>query len=413
MKLGAVMEKFGLSKDNIYFYIKLGLLVPPRRNNQYIFDEAAVTDLEKILELKKLGFTLKEIHRVLSLYRVSHLAGTEDTEELRELYQARREALLDEQKKARENAALLERKIEELHQPMADYESRGVPLTMLSLLACPKCGGSFALDKVKMDQRYIYAGELSCSCGTTALIKNGIVETQSKNTSHYDKPDITRELYKELPPSLLSLFEKAYNRLSSYIKASISENSVILESYVNAWFFLHNHLELLPQGSRLIVLDKFPETLSIYKELSERQKCCADLLYIADSSLNPPLRKNCIDLNVDFFAANEHNFYYPSFWPDALSPYMKENCETAGVYFYFDGGRRSMERLLREYPESWHRSFNKNVFLENAKRAFTITESEELGFTTDSGENLGFSFHEKGEKMCLLAYRMERKERQQ
>ena len=71
MKIGQVSRRYGISRDNLYYYINYGLLVPPRRNNQYVFDDDTLQDLEWILELKNMEYSLAEIHRILSLRRIS------------------------------------------------------------------------------------------------------------------------------------------------------------------------------------------------------------------------------------------------------------------------------------------------------------------------------------------------------
>ena len=71
MKIGQVAQRYSISRDNLYYYINYGLLVPPRMDKQYVFDDETLNDLERILELKELGFTLAEIHHILSLFRIS------------------------------------------------------------------------------------------------------------------------------------------------------------------------------------------------------------------------------------------------------------------------------------------------------------------------------------------------------
>ena len=74
MRIGKVSEIYHISADNLYYYINYGLLVPPRPKGQYVFDQATLKDLEWILELKDLDFSLREIHIILSLKRVSGFA---------------------------------------------------------------------------------------------------------------------------------------------------------------------------------------------------------------------------------------------------------------------------------------------------------------------------------------------------
>ena len=180
---------------------------------------------------------------------------------------------------------------------------------------------------------------------------------------------------------------------------------VIAETYINAWFFMHNHLEYLPTDSLYIVIDKYPETLLMYKHLIERQKPELDILYLADSSTRFPLKKNCIDVHLDFFAANEHNFYHDTFLFERIAPYLTAHADLIGTYFYFENAPKSMRLLLSQYPECFCMNFRLDYFLSSLKKAgFRLKGSEDCGAVTDSGNNLGFGFHVKGEKMHLMPY---------
>lgn len=62
----------------------------------------------------------------------------------------------------------------------------------------------------------------------------------------------------------------------------------------------------------------------MYKHLIEKQRPDLDILYLADSSTRFPLKSECIDVHLDFFAANEHNFYHDTFLYERLLPYLKK-----------------------------------------------------------------------------------------
>ncbi|UQZ89916.1 hypothetical protein C4J81_12110 [Deltaproteobacteria bacterium Smac51] len=404
MKIGAIARKLNIPVDNIYFYIKSGLIVPPKKG-QYIFDENTVKDLETLVELKEMEFPLKDIHRILSLLRVSRLEDQRDIDDLKILYAGQAQRL--EQRIGRLVTALDRLRAKESELDVLTTEApapKGLPLSTLALLCCPLCRGNLDLNEVRMSQDSIYSGRLTCLCGYAAAIEDGILLTPNRNQSLYDRPEITRNLYKDLPSQLISMFQKSYNWMSERLIKTGTRGRVVLETYVNAWFFLHNHQHVLDRDCRLIVIDKFPETLKFFKQLIDRQKHGLDILYIADSGLTPPLKFETVDINIDFFATNEHNFYHHTFWPDHLRPYLKPGAQLIGTYFYFDGGYKSINRLLREYPESYRRNFNRKYFMESMDNHYQIKEVEDLGYILDSGENLGFSFHVKGEKMHLMPY---------
>jgi len=406
MKIGQVAKKYHISLDKIYYYINYGLIVPPRPQGQYYFDVQTLQDLELILHLKDLNFSLKEIHSILSLHRISNLADQQDIEDVKNIYQNKKYALQQQSQEINAKIDVLNKEIDGLTSRLLSHTaSLGIPIRMLQLLVCPHCQGSLNIENASMNQRYIFQGNLSCSCGYHAAIRDGILITPNKNNTCFDKPDLTRALYKDLPPALISLFQRSYNVMTDKLQEMDLKDKVILETHINAWFFMHNHLQYLHPAGMYIVTDKFPEMLLMYKELIERQNKNLDILYIADNSTNLPIKHHCIDLMIDYFSTNEHNIYKDSFLLDELSPYFAPKGKIIGTYFYFEEGYKSIKNLIKEYPDTYYENFNKKYFL-NALRnnGYMLLESDSVGYTVSSGANLGFSFHEEGEKMYLMSY---------
>ena len=152
MRIGEVSRSYGISVDNLYYYINYGLLVPKKPKGQYDFDQQTLRDLDLILELKDMKFSLKEIHQVLSLYRISSLAGEGDTEDLKRLYEKKLCELQDDIAFTQKNIAKLEDKISELNSLRSEDDAHiGLPLRMLELLRCPVCGGAFSMEGVSMN----------------------------------------------------------------------------------------------------------------------------------------------------------------------------------------------------------------------------------------------------------------------
>lgn len=404
MKIGQVVQRYGIPVNTLYFYINNGLLVPPRRNSQYVFDPHTLEELEWLLELKELEFPLKTIHRLLSLRRISSFCSEEDREELRAIFQEQAEELKRREAHISTARRRVGRKLFELERQPAAGIRTGVPVSMLSLLCCPNCRGELMLEGASMSQTYVFQATLRCTCGYSAAIRDGILQTKNVNTSLYDKPDTARDMYRDLPSMTLSLYERSYHWLEEHIKRKVTHGKVWLEGYVNAWFFFHNHLELLDRRDRLIVIDKFPETLLAYKAIIERQGLPCDVLYISDCSSAPPLRENIIDCVMDFFAVNEHNFYHGDFYLNQLLPYLRRECELFGVYFFFKDGGASRRKLLADYPESSPNNFNIQWFFREIEQNFHVFETTDCGFSLNSGTNLGLGFHVPGEEMHLQPY---------
>ena len=51
MRIGAFAEKYNMNVSAVRYYVERGLLTPQRRNNQYVFDDDCMKDMEKILSL--------------------------------------------------------------------------------------------------------------------------------------------------------------------------------------------------------------------------------------------------------------------------------------------------------------------------------------------------------------------------
>lgn len=94
MRIGEFCKRFRVSEDTIRYYIKMGILVPDTQNRQYRFDTSSEADMEMILRLKSEGFTLREIHRIVSLYRLSQFAAPEDKAQLEDIYLAKQTELI-------------------------------------------------------------------------------------------------------------------------------------------------------------------------------------------------------------------------------------------------------------------------------------------------------------------------------
>ncbi|GAF65183.1 putative transcriptional regulator [Bacillus sp. TS-2] len=68
MKIKEFAAKYHMKPDTVRYYEKENLLTPKRLNNSYReYDETCEKQLQFIIVLKQMGFTIKEIHQVLML----------------------------------------------------------------------------------------------------------------------------------------------------------------------------------------------------------------------------------------------------------------------------------------------------------------------------------------------------------
>ncbi|WP_231867608.1 MerR family transcriptional regulator [Bacillus badius] len=68
MRIKEFANKYQLQADTIRYYEKEGLLQPNRRENGYReYDEKCEKQLQLLIVLKQLGFTLKEVQQLITL----------------------------------------------------------------------------------------------------------------------------------------------------------------------------------------------------------------------------------------------------------------------------------------------------------------------------------------------------------
>ena len=72
MKISQLAEKYGIPKDTVQYYTKLGLLVPRQKGAGHDFTQREEEDLQYIQKLKTMQFSLKEIQQIMHLRRISN-----------------------------------------------------------------------------------------------------------------------------------------------------------------------------------------------------------------------------------------------------------------------------------------------------------------------------------------------------
>jgi len=410
MRIGEAADYTGLTVDTIRFYMKKGLLIPERKGSHYYFSEVGLEDLLLIKKLKNMDFSLKEIHRILSLKRVSNFVDPEDVSDILSIYRKKRQELVKKRAALSDSISAVD---EIMDRTTAECSPQpvetGLPLRAVSLLRCPECGKPPEIQNAKMNSKYITDGLVQCSCGRQMTIKDGILHTGNVNKSKWDEPDLTRELYKDLSSPLISLFTKSQDWMVKRMSAMDLENKVIMETHINAYFFLYLCVKRIPESAICIVTDKFPEMLAMYKKKIELWGIPLNILYIADSTENLPVSKGCVNLFVDFFGSNEHCFYHHYSLMDTLSWCFAPDAKILGTYFHYRHPSASVRQHCIDYPEAWEQNFHLGTYMESLKAAgFRMKDEESVGGTRNVGINLAFGFHQPDEWLMLHSFLAQR-----
>ena len=412
MKISSLAKKYDISKDALYFYISKGLLIPRMNGKQYVVDETLEHDLQLILKYRDWGFSLNEIHSILSAMR----KNTYDDDHIvrafiSDMLSKKADSIRDEISELREKLVNILSENDSIlaSEDYSEGEHRqlGVPLSMVSMLKCPLCGGSFNFSNSEMSQTQIMNADVSCMCGYSAVVKNGILMTPNTNQSKYDHADVSREIYNDIPDMLISLYQKSYYWMEQRLEDILEPHSTILETHLNAYFFLQNELRFLEEKKgRLILVDKFPEILEMYKTVIERQGVDVEVLFIATDGTNLPISENSIDVFTDFFGSDEHQFFNDTNLVSQLDPYIRPNAYIVSTYFSIPEGRESIKSMRKLYPEASPDNFNLSSFRNKVTNSgYSELESEFVGETNETGDNYWcFGFVDKNEKIRLDSF---------
>lgn len=406
MKIGEFSDSFSLSPETVRFYINKGLLVPTSRNGRYVFSQKDAEDMEELLKLKKLRFSLSDIHRIISLKRLSNLDSAEELRDYIAILQGHMREL-------KEDKSELEASIAELNHEIVTASGKhsgaarrvtGVPLAFLPYLACPRCQGKLSLTNCHIEQDQIISAQLNCGCGYEAAIHKGIILGEQGEVSVYDGPDLERNCYRMMSPGLITLMQKDYLWMLDQLAKGPTQGKIILEDFINDYCFCHANFDSLDPEALYILSDKFPQVVSMYKGLIDKMNLPHQILYIAAGSHLLPLREGCVDIYLDL-ACNEYAIFNPGYSMDPLLRHFHADTRAIGSFWYMDAHCATREELQRQYPESWEHNFDLPYFKDYLRRLWKqVPALTDVGYVTDPGEEDSFSYHVGGDKLYLLGY---------
>ncbi|MCH3951013.1 MAG: MerR family DNA-binding protein [Acidaminococcus sp.] len=404
MKIGAFSRSVGVSIDTIRYYVSQGLLVPDVSGAQMSFGEREQRDMKIILRMKRLYFSLHEIHEYLDILRMSNMVEAESIVDIKKILSRKLDELdgkIDGLQSAKAEIAEL---MGQVVLPSDKGTRTGVPLSALSLLACPKCGGSFALTDASLDQRYIYQGRLRCTCGCEMLIEDGIVKTGNTYKGAYDHPDLQRRIYHDINENLATNLQKCSDYIVSGMKGRAVKGQVVLEGHINGYFFLYTNFKSLDTGCQYVLIDKYPEMLAMYKSNIEQLHLNLDILYIADASNKPPLRKHCVDLLISFTGDNEHSLYFRSPYIADMEPYLSPDAHVLGATLEYEPNALSLKRLRQSYPEGTGDGYCRGMTRKAYERLGFRWEEQPIGDMKVIRKEFAYRNHVDGEKMQINCF---------
>lgn len=410
MKIGEFAAHCNASKDTVRYYVNIGLLIPKVNGSQLNFTKRECEDFAFIQKLKEMQFNIKEIKAFLLLRRMSNLIEPSTIEQYTSLLLQKKESLIG-------NIGMLQKSIELIDGELSTFLSRkteaaqkmGVPLRAIHLLVCPRCGRQLKIENAEIASKYVYSGHSCCDCGYEAEIENGIVKTGNIYTGGYDQPDMNRKVYREIGEDWAIHTQHASDWMMEEIEKESWTDRIILEANINGLFFIYNNLSKLPKDCIYILVDKYAKLLEFYKGCIETLEHDLDILYIADASMDYPLKPGCVDLLLCFFGENEHSLYHKHSYVQDAGRYLKNEVRIIGAAQGLPAGARSRQNLLKRYPEGMSRMMDADSMRGDYERSGYEIEMTKVGTVFRTNDYHMYNCLVDGEPLSIYHYKARRK----
>lgn len=405
MKIGTFARKFNINVSTVRFYIGNGLLTPSRVGGQYEFDAECVSDMEKVLKYKKYSFSLEEIQLLFFMEKASSFQDEVVLQVCTDILKNKRKQLIKE----KENLALfideLEKEIEYLPSFVSgEISETGVPFSIIPYLYCPVCQKPLKLDSASLANGGIEKGILSCECGYTAEIADGIIlcrEFQEDTPfKAFENVESVMAMKDQFSPLYRKLIAKTYLWMFNRISGQINANRIIMTGPFPFNFMLE-YTDNLGHDNTYIIFD--PSLKRIEKMKKYLSSWNYNIVYIVGKPDQLPLKKNSVDLFVDDYSTVNSLFTYGTFSTEHIAPLLKSTGETVGIFTAYQHAPKSLANFRKDHPDFEPRKMTlSGLKYQWAENGVKVTEDKTIGATTP-GE-LHFPQNERGETIELHGY---------
>ncbi|SCZ76490.1 MerR family transcriptional regulator [Acidaminobacter hydrogenoformans] len=364
MRIGEFSTRTGVTVDTLRHYMELGLLVVEKRGGQYDFDEHVQKDLERILQLKEMGFSLAEVKRLFQFERLGAMTDYQKDVYYCSLFSERIHAVRLEIEARQKALAALEEATGALvasSEVKGDVprQAVGLPLEALPLLACRRCGGDLSLHEGEILEGRVLQGKLICSggCGEAGglVVEAGIVYVPELWEAQRSEFEVRRKAIEAsgnasevgdgtagfLEAYLMSTdpayLDRIYEGLSWVrSRADFTGCRAALELGSGHGFYLRTVYDQLPETMIYVAVDHDPERHRFLKTILEGAAQPRKLVLLCADFQSLPLKADSFDVLMDFTGTSNYSFDNDGFLPDIVNPLMREKARLFGSYIVFE-----------------------------------------------------------------------------
>lgn len=338
VRIGKFAESNNLTVDTVRHYMDLGLIIPEMQGGQYYFDDRCKSDLEDILSLKGMGFTLNEIKSIFIFRRLGNLTPYEQNQYYKTFFESKYKSIeqeIDNLKGIRNN---LKFKIQELNNYNKEQKNKiGIDFRNLNIFKCLQCKGDLILSKGSIDKNQVIDGVLRCNCGVEYNIEDGILIIND-NLNNYGFKFDSNYIEEYISLTDIKYLDNIYKNLElvhKKIEFDGFANKIILELGSGVGFFLRNIYNELPDNSIYIAVDNDLGRHKFLKEMLELIDCNKNIIFICSDFTKIPIQDKSIDVLVDISGSSNYAFLNEKFLLDEIDNYVKEFAWLIGSYIIF------------------------------------------------------------------------------
>lgn len=362
MKIGKFAAINNLSIDSIRHYSDIGLIIPQKQGGQYNFDERCQKDLEDILELKAMGFTLGEIKSIFYFKRLGNLANYQEGNGYREIFNNKFKQVSNEIEKLEKRKSILGEKLIELaSNEMGKYTKLGVDIKSLNIFRCNKCGREMNLAEGNVCDNQVIKGKLRCGCGEEYVIDDGIVLVNTQESAGIRKisyehlSEYINDTSSEYIDNICKSMEWMYNRIDFNELA----DKTVLDLGSGLGFYTRLIYSDLPDSTFYLTVDHDLGVQRFLKGILEMLGYKKNIIFICSDFLEIPIKRNSIDVLFDIGGTSNYSFEHEEFLLKHMERYVKKECLLLGQYILF---KNFSEHSLID------KKVRKNFLIDNIKK---------------------------------------------
>jgi len=339
MKIGEFSEKFQITKETVRYYTDIGLLTPVKKSNYYDYNQSCEKEMLLIQELKTMDFSLHEIIQYFTVYRFSNENSDKLINYRRKVFSEKLKSLQHQKEKLENTIKTIKKNLSTTLTKNQKQRNFGVPIQLLKLLNCPKCGNSLVMKSGNIEVNTITSGEFVCDCGFSTYLKEGILIFEGAFLEEFieKKPELTE---KPISPEYAACASATTNWMIEKVQKQISEGKVIFDVRTMSGTFgnklIDACIETIGSDFTYIAMDPDFQNLLDFKEKLTERKEIPTTIMLCGSYENIPFKKPFTDFSVSFLGFQALAIYDKSLPFSPITQALNSRGKWLGLVFWVE-----------------------------------------------------------------------------